>query len=92
MPIKKIYHSFDAWGAQAMHRARTEEEAVTQHLLHWGLMEAARIHVQAHEETTLWCPDMIMGLDPKTRPEKCTGDHTREIDDEIGEWRAENHD
>jgi hypothetical protein len=82
------YHTFDAWGAQALHRAKSADDAITQHLLHWGLLEGGRIHTQAHMLDELLCPEVFLALDPKTRPERCTGDHSREWDEELGDWHA----
>jgi len=81
------YHTFDAWGAQGLHRVQTEEDGITQHLLHWGLTEAARRHVQGHLHTEPECPTMMLALDYKTRAERCSSDHRREQDDELGDWR-----
>lgn len=92
MATRAWYHSFDAWGAQCIHRTRTAEEAVTQHLLHYGLLEPVRNHVQAHPYVELPCEAIIGMLDFKTRPERCTSDHTREVDDEIGDWSAKGND
>lgn len=86
-PTRQWFHSFDAWGAQCIHRVKTVEDAVTQHLLHYGLLGVATIHVDAHVHLEPECPTVFRDLYAILRPQRCSEDHTREVDDEIGTWK-----